>query len=194
MVRSCTYSNYIVNVYSDGSIKASRANYTVTVEDPDKKFLNGCPGQVYVSDSNGRGGNYASIYTYSIPSGTVITLNGNNGNNNNNSGSNNNNNTNNNGSNGNENCHSIVSKNFHDFLQKVLDFIKYLGPTLVAIFTIIDLIKAALSGDAGEMKKMSQKLIKRLIAALLLFFIPLIVNLIFDLVGITGPYVCSDFK
>ena len=71
-------------------------------------------------------------------------------------------------------------------LQNVLDLVKYGGPILVAIFTIIDLIKASLSGEKDDMKKATNKFGKRLIAAILLFFIPLIVDLIFKFVGISG--------
>ena len=79
-------------------------------------------------------------------------------------------------------CRSILDSEVRKLLNNILKTIQYAGPILVTVFTIIDLIKASVTGDAGELKKVYQKLIKRLIAAVLLFFVPTLVNLIIDLV------------
>ena len=72
-------------------------------------------------------------------------------------------------------------------LKNILTLIKYAGPILVIVFTIIDLIKASVSGEAEELKKVSSRFVKRIIAAALLFFIPIIINIIFDFFEITSP-------
>ena len=83
-------------------------------------------------------------------------------------------------------CSAILPHEVQEVLKNILTFVKYAGPILVVVLTIIDLIKAAVSGDAGEMKKVSNKFIKRLIAAILLFFIPILVGIIFDFFNITA--------
>lgn len=81
-------------------------------------------------------------------------------------------------------CEAILSKDVQTVLKNILNFVKYFGPILVMAFTILDLIKAAVSGEAGEPKKISIKFIKRLIAAALLFFLPMLVNLLFRIFNI----------
>lgn len=83
-------------------------------------------------------------------------------------------------------CISLLGEEIERLIKNVLKTIQYLGPILVAILTIFDLIKAALGGEEEEMKKVYQKLVKRLIAAVLLFFIPLLVNFMLDLLNVTN--------
>lgn len=75
-------------------------------------------------------------------------------------------------------------------VNNLLTFIQYLGPILVAVLTIVDFIKAVASGDAGDMKKAANRLMKRIVVAILLFFIPLICKTVFGIVGITVPNDC----
>jgi hypothetical protein len=86
-------------------------------------------------------------------------------------------------------CDAILGS-FSVTVNNILKFIQYLGPVLVGVFTVIDFIKAALSGEQDDMKKASRNFSKRIIAAILLFFIPTIVNLIFELLGLTAPSAC----
>lgn len=71
-------------------------------------------------------------------------------------------------------------------LQKILNYIKILGPTLAIILGTIDFIKAIITPDDENMKKTENRFIKRIIAAILLFFIPLIVQIALSFLGITG--------
>lgn len=83
-------------------------------------------------------------------------------------------------------CNALLTPEVQELVRNILNLIKYAGPILVVVLTIFDLIKAALSGDAGELKKVSGRFIKRVIAAVLLFFIPIIIGLIFDFFNITS--------
>lgn len=87
-------------------------------------------------------------------------------------------------------CTSLFGTEVQIIFNNILKIIQYAGPILVAIFTIIDLIKAFVSGDDGELNKVFKKFIKRLIAAALLFFLPILVRLIFEITGLTAPNIC----
>lgn len=56
-------------------------------------------------------------------------------------------------------------------------------PILLIIFGSIDLGKAVMSSDDKEIKGATSKLIKRVIMAVAIFFIPFIVTLVMDIVA-----------
>ncbi len=87
-------------------------------------------------------------------------------------------------------CTGILTAEMTKVVKNILTFIQYLGPVLIILFTSFDFIKASLSGDQSELKKASSRFVKRLIAAVLLFFISIIVSVLFDLAGITVPDDC----
>lgn len=70
-------------------------------------------------------------------------------------------------------------------LQKIFNYIKILGPSLTIILSSIDYIKAIVSSDEKQMNKVNSNFVKRMIAAVLLFFIPTITSIIFGIFGIT---------
>jgi len=67
--------------------------------------------------------------------------------------------------------------------QGVMPIIQIGIPILLIIFGSIDLGKAVMSSDDKEIKGATGKLIKRAIAAVVIFFIPFIVNLIMGLIS-----------
>lgn len=71
-------------------------------------------------------------------------------------------------------------------LQQVFDFVKVIGPILVVILSSIDFAKVIISSDDEAMGKATKKLGSRLILAAMLFFIPLLVEVLLDLFGFTS--------
>lgn len=71
-------------------------------------------------------------------------------------------------------------------VQKLLDYLKILGPILVVILSSVDFATAIISSNDDTMKKAQKKLITRLIAAVLLFLVPTVVQVLLDIFGITG--------
>ena len=80
---------------------------------------------------------------------------------------------------------TFLSK-FLKFLQDIFDIMKYAGPVLCLVLSTMDFIKAAASQDKEALKKASQRSLKRLGLAILLFFIPLLIDFLFPLFGWTG--------
>ena len=76
-------------------------------------------------------------------------------------------------------------------LQKILDYIKIIGPILVVILSSVDFITVIIKGDDEAMTKAQKKLIKRLILAALLFFIPVIIQAILSIFGMSAASTCG---
>ena len=76
-------------------------------------------------------------------------------------------------------------------LQQILNFIKIIGPILVVVLSSVDFIQVIVKSDDEAMAKAQKKLIKRLILAALLFFIPTLVEVILDVFGFTSSATCG---
>ena len=71
-------------------------------------------------------------------------------------------------------------------LQKILNFMKFLGPVLAIAFTIVDLVKTVASNDKDSLNKTLKVSVKRLIYAVMLYVFPVLLNLILGLVSAHG--------
>lgn len=71
-------------------------------------------------------------------------------------------------------------------LQKILNYVKIIGPIIVIVLSTIDFVKVVVTGDDKEMGKAQNKLFMRLILCLLLFFIPTLVSFLLNMFGITA--------
>ncbi len=89
-------------------------------------------------------------------------------------------------------CYSLLGEQFSKVLDNILKFIQYLAPILVVVLSFVDLVKAAISGEADALKKMLSKFWKRLVAAMFLFFMPLLTSVILEIVGIVPPSSCFE--
>ncbi len=69
-------------------------------------------------------------------------------------------------------------------VNEVLQYPRYIVPALVIVFTTVDLFKAVIAGKEDEMKKAQATAIKRVIAAIAVFLVPLMVNVIMWLADI----------
>lgn len=68
-------------------------------------------------------------------------------------------------------------------LQKILNYMKLLGPILVVLLSSVDFIKAVMSSDENALKVAQKKLMVRLVAAIALFLLPSLIQLIISLLG-----------
>lgn len=77
-------------------------------------------------------------------------------------------------------------------LMGVLNIMQIAGPLLVVGFTVYELIKNSAEGDAaGALKKTSGRLVKRLIFCVLLFAVPILVNVLLQVMGIIDENGCK---
>lgn len=71
-------------------------------------------------------------------------------------------------------------------VQKLLNYIKVLGPTIAIALGSIDFAKAVVTSDDESVKKAQSRFVKRMIAAVLLFFVPMLTGLLLGFFGITS--------
>jgi len=69
------------------------------------------------------------------------------------------------------------------WVSNIMKWIKYILPVIVIVMGILDFIKAIGADKEDEMKKAQSKFIKRLIAAALVFLVPLIIEFALDKMG-----------
>lgn len=79
------------------------------------------------------------------------------------------------------NCNGILGPEMIDFLQMLLNWVRIIAPILVIVLTSIDFAGAMLKDDKDALTKATSKLVKRLIIAAALFFVPTIINFILDI-------------
>ena len=79
----------------------------------------------------------------------------------------------------------------YDFMQDLFSLIKIVAPALVIILSTIDYIKAITNSNADEMKKANGRTIKRLIIGLIIFFLPFILDILFELLGLYDLSRCN---
>lgn len=72
------------------------------------------------------------------------------------------------------------------FLQQALNIMMYAGPILCLVLSISDFVKAAASQDKEALSKAMKTTGKRIVLAMILFFIPVLVNFLFPLLGWYG--------
>lgn len=76
-------------------------------------------------------------------------------------------------------------------LDKILDYIKIGGPLIVVIMSSIDFAKVITTGDDDKLAKAKKNLFIRLMLAAMLFFIPVLIQVIMSVFGITGDVTCG---
>lgn len=86
-------------------------------------------------------------------------------------------------------CEGILGNVDKDYtvawlLQKLLNYVKILGPSIAVVLSSIDFLKAIVSSDDENMKKTQAAFKNRMIAAVLLFFIPFLVSFMLELTGL----------
>lgn len=86
-----------------------------------------------------------------------------------------------------EKTSNFISAGLKTQLQHLYDIMKIAVPVLIFVLSIVDFI-VAIAGNEEQMKKATNKLIKRLIVGLLFFVIPIILDMLFELTVIGGTY------
>ncbi len=71
-------------------------------------------------------------------------------------------------------------------LQEVFDFIQLAVPVLVIVLTVIEFAKAVPSGKDDAIKGAFKNTVIRLIIGFVIFMLPILINFIFDLLGLYG--------
>lgn len=89
-----------------------------------------------------------------------------------------------------ENCGLLGDPNVDGsvayYLQTAFNIIKYIGIVACVALTVVDGLKAVLNDDKDALKGLANKFMRRLIYVAVLFFSPLVINLLLKLIGAYG--------
>ena len=77
------------------------------------------------------------------------------------------------------------------YLQFAFNIMKYAAMVLLLIFTIVEFVKASSSSNQDAMKKAIQNTIKRLILAIIIFFLPILIKFLLTVLGAYSPGTCG---
>ena len=80
-----------------------------------------------------------------------------------------------------EDCSQLLGDDVIKFINEIMKWIRIFIPILLIGLGILDFTKATFSKTEEDMKKTREKFIKRIIAAVLVFLVPIFVNLLLDL-------------
>lgn len=83
-----------------------------------------------------------------------------------------------------------ISDRLASWIMKIIKWIRYIVPILLIALSILDYIKAIAADSEDEIKKVSQKFVKRLIVAALIFLIPLILEFLLGIFDISTKDYC----
>lgn len=75
------------------------------------------------------------------------------------------------------------------WIQWILNIIKYVAIVILLVLSTVDFFQAMVKNDKSELKKVGIKTLKRFIYTVLIFFLPIIVEMILKLFGVYCPSV-----
>lgn len=81
-------------------------------------------------------------------------------------------------------CNSIFGGKFGLQLKQILNIVKFFVPIIIIALAVADFIKALTAQSQDEVKKATNKLVKRLIIGILIFVLPTILEFVLKLAGI----------
>lgn len=82
-------------------------------------------------------------------------------------------------------CENLMSGEFGKILDFIMNIMRFVAIALLILFSTFDFVKPIVNGDSEELTKSGGKFIKRLIIAVLVFFVPVIVRMLLSLIGRT---------
>lgn len=86
-------------------------------------------------------------------------------------------------------CRDLFSDEFIGGVNKFLSIVRMVVPILLVVLGILDFTKAIFSSSEDAMKKAQAKFIKRIIAAIIVFLLPVLVNLLLDIANNIWEYI-----
>lgn len=88
-----------------------------------------------------------------------------------------------------DNCKDLIDEDIRKIINDILNYIKILVPILLVGFGIFDFTKAVFSNSDGDMSKHKKKFFMRIVAAVIVFLVPTLVNLLLTLANEVWAYI-----
>ncbi|MCM1052357.1 MAG: hypothetical protein NC483_00045 [Ruminococcus sp.] len=77
------------------------------------------------------------------------------------------------------------------YLQFIFNVMKYVALVLLFIFTVVEFGKATVSSNQDAIKKAINSIVKRLIIAVIIFFLPILIEFVLQLLGVYNAGTCG---
>ena len=79
---------------------------------------------------------------------------------------------------------SVLGEKFTEILNEVFNWIQLIVPTLVIVLCSVDFANAVISQDEKAISGTTNKIIKRVVIGVAIFFVPMLLNILLKLAGI----------
>ena len=79
---------------------------------------------------------------------------------------------------------ALIGDTTMSYIRKAYDLLRFIVPIIIIVFSIIDFAGVVISGEDDKMAKAKSKFIKRMIIGVVILFIPIILEILLQLVGI----------
>ena len=89
-------------------------------------------------------------------------------------------------------CNVLLDDDIIDFINDIMKYIRIIVPILLLVFGVTDFFKATFSHDENAMIENRKKFFKRIIAAVIVFIVPVFVNLILKLANSVWSNISPD--
>jgi len=89
-------------------------------------------------------------------------------------------------------CEDLIGPELKEIIKEILNIVRVIVPVLLIILGMADFGKAVFAGNADAMKKAQMTFVKRLIIAVIIFFVPTIVNIILDAANNVWGWMLND--
>lgn len=87
------------------------------------------------------------------------------------------------------NCNDLFSSTTIDEIDKIMGLIRIAVPIILIVFGMIDFFRATFSDNEDNMKKDRERFIKRIIAAIIVFIVPMFVHLVLTIANNVWGYI-----
>lgn len=91
-----------------------------------------------------------------------------------------------------DNCQDLFGEDIIEIINKVMNIIRIIVPILLLVFGTTDFFTAVFSSSEDNMKEHRDRFFKRLIAAIIVFIVPVFVNLVLKLANSVWSDINSD--
>ena len=88
-------------------------------------------------------------------------------------------------------CNGIIGHEVMSDIREILKWIRIAAPILIVILGSLDFGKAVISDDANALSKATSTFVKRLIAAVILFFVPLLIDYLLDKANMVADHITN---
>lgn len=83
-------------------------------------------------------------------------------------------------------CDAVLTQDAAEFIKEIVDLIRLVVPILLLVMGIVDMAGVVLSSDQDAIKKKTSDFAKRALAAVLVFFVPLFINLLLSIPAVNN--------